>query len=689
MSLLFILIFNRIATQELTFSCYNYNIIMSHTASSPYPPSESLEEQIKSLEHQFSEIALQTFDKIKEKKLDVSQFRARLVTVPIKYREHHEEFFQRLESDIKKDTSIDHIWMKLSRYWDFLNYTLLENLVKRFGDHTLKSDMDNYVKRLKEFRSTTRVCIFAKYCTKVNKKLSEHDLQDFIFKLKKKCWEECTLEDLENVKENISHKFFLPSFVMNLKDIQPGSIIVTWTLPTVIASAIMETLETTYVSEFCNENGIESITIDGKEIIYSPSKDYEAYEAYLKDINFTMKGKNFDASKLAPIMEKYRCGDVRVRASGSVIVRSTSSWTPLDYYSVGYALANSPSKWELHFSFSRSSMGNEAMKEVCRGMLKCMEPSETGQDIHAYFGSSNTSVEGLKWFVKMPSHLLQRIVSLDFCVNKLDKKALDLLPQVVPALSRLEVLNLSYNPIGQGGAVELMRALSHYKTPLKELKLEWTSLGEEDIQALCEVLADNHIELLVIDGPTISIMRHHIQAIRFKSLHVYPPMSVDSCTSLASLLKQYTCQLKELDISICRINIDGVVQLAAALSENKSVVEVDMWGDEDIGDVGAGAFGDLLRKNTVLRELNLSYCGITSQGCDRLAGGIRVNSTLQVLDLSYNRIEDKGVDLMLSSLQSNITLKRLILPRIYERPADPRVKWKGEDSVSLWYSILA
>ena len=680
MSLLFILIFNRIATQELTFSCYNYNIIMSHTASSPYPPSESLEEQIQSLEDQFSEIALQTFDKIKEKKLDVSQFRARLVTVPIKYREHHEEFFQRLESDIKKDTSIDHIWMKLSRYWDFLNYTLLENLVKRFGDHTLKSDMDNYVKRLKEFRSTTRVCIFAKYCTKVNKKLSEHDLQDFILKLKKKCWEECTLEDLENVKENISHKFFLPSFMMNLKDIQPGSIVVTWTLPTLIASAIMEILETTYVSEFCNENGIESITIDGKEIIYSPSKDYEAYEVFLKDISFTMKGKNFDASKLAPIMEKYRYGGVHVYAPGLVYVRSRFSWTPFDYYSVGYALANSPLKWELHFS---SFMGDEEMKEICRGMLKCTESSETGKDILIDFFSGNISVEGLKQFVKVPHHLLQRIVSLNFSFNKLDKKALDLLSQVIPALSRLEVLNLSYNPIGEGGAVELMRALSHYKTPLKKLYLQGTSLGEEDIQALCEVLADNHIELLDIDGPTISIMRLHAQTIRVKTLHVRPPMSVDSCTSLASLLKHRTCQLKELDIYNCSINSDGAVQLAAALSENKSVVKVNIERNKDIGDVGAGAFRDMLRKNTVLRKLDLSDCGITSQGCDRLAGGVRVNSTLQVLNLRDNQLGSEGVDLMLSSLQSNVTLKRFILPGIYMRPADPRVEWRGEDSVNM------
>ena len=367
--------------------------------------------------------------------LNVRKFRARLIALPIKYREQHKEFFQQLKNDLEKDKTIEDVWIRLSEYWDFLNYTLLENLVHKFGDQSLNASMNDYIKKLKEFRSSTHVCDFAEYCTKINERLKKHHLQDIILKFNQS-WEECTLEDLENLKENISHKFFLPSFVMNLKDIQPGSIVVTWTLPTLIASAIMEILETTYVSEFCNENGIESITIDGKEIIYSPSKDYEAYEAFLKDINFTMKGKNFDASKLAPIMEKYRCGDVCVHATGSVFVGCTSSWTPLDYYSVGYALANSPLKWSFHFSYF--SMGDEVMKEMCRGMLKCVKPSESGKDIHAHFGG-NISVEGLKQFVKVPHHLLQRIVTLDFSSNKLDKKALDLLSQVIPALSRLEV----------------------------------------------------------------------------------------------------------------------------------------------------------------------------------------------------------------------------------------------------------
>ena len=38
----------------------------------------------------------------------------------------------------------------------------------------------------------------------------------------------------------------------------------------------------------------------------------------------------------------------------------------------------------------------------------------------------------------------------------------------------------SCNPIGKGGAVEVLKYLHHYKTPLKRLELKDTGVGEED-----------------------------------------------------------------------------------------------------------------------------------------------------------------------------------------------------------------
>ena len=223
-----------------------------------------IKQKIKNLEDEFHGLADKTFDEIQECNPDVKRFRARLVSLSFKYQEQHKDFVQQLTEDIEKDTTIDHIWMKLSGYWNFLNYSLLENLVYKYGSHTLKSNMRDYLERLKEFRTNTRLCEFAKYCDKISRKLPEKDLQKVIVKLKK-CWDECTLEDLEELKENITQQFFLPSFVMSIQNIEPGSIVITWAIPTLIASALRNNINNMDISEFCKENGIECILVDGKE----------------------------------------------------------------------------------------------------------------------------------------------------------------------------------------------------------------------------------------------------------------------------------------------------------------------------------------------------------------------------------------------------------------------------------------
>ena len=233
-------------------------------SSGSFSASTMIEQEIEILEKKFNEIADMTFDQIKTKNPDVVRFIARLVSLPIKYRELHKEFFTQLMEFVEKDTTIERIWMKLSEYWDFLNYTLLENLVHKFCDHTLKANMEEYVKGLKRFRTKTLLCEFTQYCNKINKELPEHDLREVVVKLKKH-WDECTLEDLEELKENITQQFFLPSFVMRLKSIKPGSIVVTWTIPMFIASALRQNIQNMDISEFCKENEIERILIDGKE----------------------------------------------------------------------------------------------------------------------------------------------------------------------------------------------------------------------------------------------------------------------------------------------------------------------------------------------------------------------------------------------------------------------------------------
>ena len=57
-------------------------------------------------------------------------------------------------------------------------------------------------------------------------------------------------------------------------------------------------------------------------------------------------------------------------------------------------------------------------------------------------------------------------------------------------MSRLEELCLGGNPIGSGGAVELIKALCG--SGVKQLWLYNTGVGEPDCESLCELLKSSH-----------------------------------------------------------------------------------------------------------------------------------------------------------------------------------------------------
>lgn len=224
------------------------------------------------LEQLFRKLVKLTYTIIRQEQIDIEDFKICLTNLPVKNRKQHEDFLNENWSKISSASETRDIWFKLSSYWDFLNYSLLEYLINEFcSEHeSLIVMMEDYKKNLKEFRHNTRLCDFAEHFKEVNKCLIEADMKKFEVKLDKN-WEECTLEDLENWKENITQKLLLPSFGMKLHAIGPGCVTVTWAIPTVFAISLTESMETMDVGGFCEEHGIISIMVDGKKHVCSRS----------------------------------------------------------------------------------------------------------------------------------------------------------------------------------------------------------------------------------------------------------------------------------------------------------------------------------------------------------------------------------------------------------------------------------
>ena len=392
----------------------------------------------------------------------------------------------------------------------------------------------------------------------------------------------------------------------------------------------------------------------------------------------------------------FECGDVETISVKlrEVSVRSSYWWNPLDYYVLGYCVSHYEFQWKLDLSYA--SMEDEDIEMLCRGMASAPDTTWNGE-LEADFSGNNVTSEGMKWFTKIPLQLLQQIKKPAFNFNKLDSNALDVFTKIVPNLSKLQALSLNGNPIGKGGAVEVLKCLYHHKIPLEKLNLQYTGVGEEDcalIALLTRTLLNLNISRNSLSSNSIAtimegLLQHNIiQTLEMSHSH----LSEENCLSLGTLLQQSECQLRALWITKCDICGEGAVHLGTGLTNNHSLTALYI-SDNPIGDIGAAALGDMIRSNTVLTKLSMAKCGITSEGCVQLAAGLIENTTIQDLSLLYNHVGvegaraisevieknktlhmlwlygdeslEEGVDSIIHSLQNNTTLQRVTLSSKY------------------------
>ena len=328
------------------------------------------------------------------------------------------------------------------------------------------------------------------------------------------------------------------------------------------------------------------------------------------------------------------------------------SWTPVDYYVTGHAISHSNCPWTLNFW--SSSIDDEKFELFCQGCATTEETECRGHISHAEFWDNDLTSKSMQSFVNIPTHILRDTRVLYLSRNKLDASACDLLTKAIPSMSRLEDLQLGNNPVGSGGAVEVIKALCG--SGVKRLSLHWAGIGTPDCEALCELLiSSKSLQCLDIDGNNLSSesVDSIITGLKQSSSLTYlnisnSHFSVANVTNLASVLKDHSmCTLAVLKLQDCHISSEGAVELAAALCRNSTLKH--LYQDHNpIGEKGASSMSDMLQHNTSLEELHL---------CDDSVG-------------------EEGVCQLINSLKHNQTLRSLVVPKKYmSETSDHRIYW--------------
>ncbi|KAJ4455631.1 putative leucine rich repeat only protein 3 [Paratrimastix pyriformis] len=105
-----------------------------------------------------------------------------------------------------------------------------------------------------------------------------------------------------------------------------------------------------------------------------------------------------------------------------------------------------------------------------------------------------------------------------------------------------------------------------------------------------------------------------------------------------------------------RINDMQCIAVVDACISAGTVEALDLSRNR-ITDTGASALGRLIG-GTPLRELDVSYNQIGTEGCEHIVQGVQASATLEVLNLAGNPVLNEGAMLVAEMLQMNTTLTR-------------------------------
>lgn len=120
--------------------------------------------------------------------------------------------------------------------------------------------------------------------------------------------------------------------------------------------------------------------------------------------------------------------------------------------------------------------------------------------------------------------------------------------------------------------------------------------------------------------------------------------------------------LRELDLSFNGISSEAATNILDAMVDNHTIKKLSLRGNL-LDDTVALTLPDLLRCNNVLEELDLGQNRMGFSCCYAIAESLEINRSLKVLLLDYNRFGGSGIatlDIFSRSIMMNYSLQVLV-----------------------------
>ena len=368
------------------------------------------------------------------------------------------------------------------------------------------------------------------------------------------------------------------------------------------------------------------------------------------------------------------------------------SLSPHDCLAIGYIVEKSASmKHELKIAFN-GHLGDKAVMMLANSLV-CANGFT--QIIKLDVTVANAAFQ---WLLKA-SCAFRSLQRLHLSDSPLGPSGVRDLAQLLQMHSNLETVHLATIGINNDVAPVLMKALGNHRG-LYWLRLSRNSLGDNGIQSLAHALPNlpNLQELYLSEVGSTKPLVSLVNALsencnKLKALHLRgKPLSSNDCYDLGMFLSCMQCDTDRLSLDGTTMNDTGLLALTNALTQEHSIVELSLRGNNihskgfshlagslcsdvlcvhklyldnnPLGPQGALHISRTLESNNcMLAWISLYNCNLETEGAIAILHGLSRNHFLKFLNLRGNKIgEDSSTFRELESIlgtchASNVTLQ--------------------------------
>ncbi|XP_033080417.1 NACHT, LRR and PYD domains-containing protein 13 [Trachypithecus francoisi] len=194
-------------------------------------------------------------------------------------------------------------------------------------------------------------------------------------------------------------------------------------------------------------------------------------------------------------------------------------------------------------------------------------------------------------------------------------------------------LCLGFNQLQDDGIKLLCAALTHPKCALERLELWFCQLGAPS----CRYLSDALLQNRSLAHLNLSKNRLGDEGVKF----------------LCEALGRPDCNLQSLNLSGCSCTREGCRELANALRHNRNVKILDL-GQNDLQDDGVKLLCEALKPaHRALHTLGLAKCNVTTACCQHLSSVLSSSKSLVSLNLLGNELDPDGVKMLCKALRKS------------------------------------